>query len=119
MNATEFVDAIQKAVRDAAAKGVMSLIESPPGRRPSAELTSLSQWFNSLAESDKQHVRKVATLASDHATFGFLAVLDGARVIEEPADRGVLELRYTKSGKTVLLNDPKGEVLHELLQQPQ
>jgi hypothetical protein len=120
MNATRFVDAIQAEVRDAAARDVISLIERPPGRRPSPDLTSLSQWFNALSESDRRHVKSVALLASNLATFGFLAVLDGARIIEEPSDRGALELRYIKPGeKTVLLNDPEGEVLHELLRQPQ
>ena len=115
MNATEFVDVIQTEVRDAATADVLSLIERPPGKRPAGALVSLSQWFNGLPEHDKKRVREVAAMASAHATFGFLAVLDGARVIEGPEDRGVLELRYVKSGKSVVLNDPQGKALHELL----
>lgn len=116
MNATDFVDAIQTEVRDAAVSGVMSLIEQPPGRRPSPTLVSLSQWFSALTDADKQHIKEVVTLASDQTAFGFLAVLDGARVIENPPDRGMLELHWIKANQSVLLNDPKAEALHELLQ---
>jgi len=116
MNAAEFVDAIQTEVRDAAADGVMSLLECPPGRKPSPALVSLSQWFNALSDADKRRAREVAMMASDQATFGFLAVLDGVRVINDPPDRGILELRHITSFQSELLNDPNGELLHELLQ---
>lgn len=115
MNAEQFVDAIKTEVRDAATNGVISLIERPPGRRPSPNLVSLSQWFNELPMSDKQHVREVAAMASDQATFGMLTVLDGVRVIEDGADRGRLELRHIKGGESTLLNDLKGPQLHNLL----
>lgn len=117
MNAVEFVDAIRTEVRDAATQGVIALLEQPPGRRPSASLVTLSQWFANLSDEDKQCVCKIAAMASDQATFGILAVLDGVRVIEDGADRGTLDLRYLKDGKPTLLNDPNGPMLHELLRQ--
>ena len=53
MNAVEFVGAIQTAVRDAAANGVMSLLECLPGRKPSPTPVSFSQWFNTLSDDDR------------------------------------------------------------------
>lgn len=119
MNATDFVDAIRTEVRDAAVSDVMSLIEHPPGRRPSPALVSLSQWFNGLSDADKQQIRRAVEMASNHATFGFLAVLDGARSIENSTDRGAIELHFVKSNQSVLLNNPKGKALHELMQHPE
>ena len=118
MNAVEFVGAIQTAVRDAAANGVMSLLECLPGRKPSPTLVSFSQWFNTLSDDDRRRVREVAMMASDQATFGFFAVLDGVHVINDPPDRGRLELHRSRPTQSVLLNDRNGELLHELLQRP-
>jgi streptomycin 6-kinase len=116
MNANEFVDAVRSVVRDAATEDVMSLLERPPGRRPSAELVALSQWFNGLDDAAKQRVREVAAVASHHATFGMLAVIDGVRVIEDEGDRGAVELRYVKGSEFTVLNDPASRpLLHDLL----
>jgi hypothetical protein len=117
MNAAEFVAAIRSEVQDSATEEVMSLLQRPPGRRPAPALATLSQWFNGLSEADRQRVKEVAALASHQAVFGFLAVLDGARVIEDPADRGTLELRHVKAGQPTLLNGPSGPLLHDILQQ--
>lgn len=119
MNANDFVDAIRSEVRDAAAADVMTLLEHPPGRRPAPELVALSQWFATLSDADKRRIRGIASMASQHATFGFLAVLDGVRVIENDMDRGALELRYVKRDKETLLNDPNRPPLHDLLLHPQ
>jgi hypothetical protein len=114
MNSVKFVEVIHKEVRNAAIDGVMELLEQPPGRRPEAELVNLSNWFKSLAPDDKQRVKEVVVMASNQAVFGFFCVLDGVRVIENLEDRGVLELRYVKNKKTILLNDPDLMPLHDL-----
>jgi hypothetical protein len=115
MNAPDFVDAIRSEVRDAATQDVMSLLERPPGRRPVDNLVALSKWFNGLSDEDKKHAREIAAMASHQASFGFLAVLDGVRVIENAAVRGNLELRHVKDAESKLLNNPKGPLLHDLL----
>lgn len=117
MNTVEFVAAIKSEVQDSATDGTILNLERPPGRRPPPSLVFLSQWFNALTEADRQRVREVASLASHGAVFGFLAVLDGVRVIESGTDRGKLELRYVKGEESTLLNAPKGPLLHDLLQQ--
>lgn len=115
MNAEEFVDAIRSEVRDATVKDVLSLLKRPPGRKPAESLKSLSEWFNSLSENDRDQVREVAALASHHATFGLLAVLDGVRAIEDGDSGGKLELRHSRGRDSTFLNDPNGPLLHDLL----
>jgi hypothetical protein len=115
MTANEFVGALRTEVLDAAAQDVISLLEHPPGRQPDPGLVTLSSWFSSLPETDKQRVREVAKMASHQATFGVLAVFDGVRVIEDGADRGQLELRHIMGDVSTWLNDPSGPPLHELL----
>jgi len=117
MNAADFVDAIRSEVLKSSADGTISLLQRPPGRKPALELVSLSQWFNALPEVDKERVREVAVMSSHGAVFGFLAVLDGVRAIEDGADRGSLELRHIKGEDSTLLNDPSGPLLHDLLNQ--
>lgn len=117
MNASEFVTLIRSEVQDSAADGTILLLQRPPGRRPAPALVSLSQWFNALPEADRQRVREVADMASHGAVFGFLAVLDGARVIEDEPEKGTFELRYVKGERTTLLTDPSEPLLHDILQQ--
>lgn len=116
MNASEFITAIRSEVQESATDETMSLLQRPPGRRPATLLASLSQWFNALSEADRQGVREVAAMASHAAVFGFLAVLDGVRVIEDGPDKGTFELRYVKGEGTTLLNDPARPPLHDILQ---
>jgi hypothetical protein len=117
MNAAEFVAAIRTEVQDSAAEETISLLQRPPGRRPAPALVSLSQWFNSLPEADRQRIREVAAMASHAAVFGFLSVLDGVRVIEDESEKGTFDLRYVKGDQTTLLNAPTEPPLHDILQQ--
>jgi hypothetical protein len=113
MNNKEFVDAVRIAVRDGAASEVLSVLEKPPGRRPSEELSARSHWYNSLDNDQKRIVSDIIEDAVDRAIFGFLCVLDGARAFERTAEKGKLELRYVKD-QSILLNPPDGEMLHDL-----
>ena len=63
---------------------------------------------------DQKMVAHVAELAASQALFGALAVLDGARPIEDAIDKGSFELRYVKGGASTVLNDPAGDYLHDL-----
>ena len=44
MNGQEFVDVLKTVVRDSAAAGELTVLRSPPGRRPSSELVEQSIW---------------------------------------------------------------------------
>lgn len=114
MTSAEFVDRIKRAVYSPALEGTLSLLVSPPGRRPSSALVELSQWFNRLPADDQERVRQTIQLGVRGAVFGMLTTLDGARSILEPGETGSLELRYESDEGSVLLNDPTGEALHDL-----
>jgi hypothetical protein len=113
MNGKEFVELIRIVVRDGAASGVLSVLKTPPGRRPAAELRERSDWYNALDDYQKRMVLSVISDAVDRAVFGFLCVIDGVRAIDNGEKKGALELRYVKDG-SVLLNPPDGEMLHDL-----
>ena len=117
MTTTEFVEKIRQVVYNSTVTGCLSLMQKPPGRKPSPQLAALSQWFNQLSESDKGKVRDVIELAARQSVFGVFAVLDGVRQVEDTESKGILELRHLKDGQSQLLNDPNAEPLHDIFNQ--
>lgn len=113
MNSEEFIDGIKLSVRDATVTGGLRALAKPAGRRPRQDLVEMSNWFNGLTEQDKAMVGRVIEYTADLATFSFLAVLDGAAVIEESPDKGDLELYYVKDDERVRLNKPN-DPLHDI-----
>jgi hypothetical protein len=113
MDGQQFVDLLKLVVRDSAASQELSVLQNPPGRRPSQELLDRSKWYNSLADDKKKILSSIIMDVADRAVFGFLCVIDGARAIENHSQKGHLELHYIND-KSVVLNPPEGEALHEL-----
>jgi len=113
VNSEQFVEVIRAVVRDGAVSEALSVLKSPPGRRPSEELQERSIWYNSLDSDQKKMVSSVVLDAVNRAVFGFLCVIDGVRATENEDEKGTLELRYVKND-SVLLNPPDGKVLHEI-----
>jgi hypothetical protein len=77
MDAQQFVDSLRIVVRDGAASEELSVLHTPPGRRPSPDLQERSAWFNSLPDDQKRILSSVILDVADRAVFGFLCVLDG------------------------------------------
>ena len=115
MNAAEFVSGIKSEVQDSAVRETIDLLTQPPGRSPSLSLLSASAWFKSLSSEDQQQARQVLAIVSRSAVFGLLCVLDGVRTLEESNEKGIFELLYKNGADSILLNSPKGPMLHELL----
>lgn len=113
MDTQQFVDLLRIVVRDGAASEELSVLQSPPGRQPSADLQERSRWYDSLQDDQKKILSSIILDVADRTVFGFLCVLDGVRAIEDGPDKGHLELRYVKDNST-LLNPPEGEMLHDL-----
>ncbi|TPD98467.1 hypothetical protein [Stenotrophomonas indicatrix] len=111
MKAEEFVSAIQHYVLESAVENTISNLARPPGRRVASELSARSEWFNSLSDGEAEMLRAVARDAAHSAVFGFLAVLDGARVIDP--EKGTFELYHLGRQKS-LVNAP-GTDLHDML----
>ncbi|ENX42597.1 hypothetical protein [Acinetobacter sp. NIPH 2100] len=113
MNNEKFVDGLKLHVRDAAVSDIISKLKEPPGRRILPQIKLLSEWYKSLAEEDITKINSIIELTAHEVLFGVLAVLDGARVIDE--EKGQLELVYEIQDAKVRLNNPSEIGLHELL----
>lgn len=116
MKPSEFVDIINKIVREAAVADAISYLRNPPGLRPPQEVVTLSKWYNGLDASNQAMVERMMDMVARDTVFGFLAVLDGVRQVEGRGPKGHFELRFIKEGRTDVLNGPSGEMLHELLE---
>lgn len=117
MTPEEFINALRKVVLERCAKNTLAVIEKPPGRRPSTELLEANAWLETLSEADRTKLRTVASMAAHQAVFGVLAVLDGARVVEDTSEKGGFRLTFVKGGVEWELNPPDGVPLHDLLNQ--
>ena len=113
MDAEKFVGVLNTVVKDAAVEDTISILESPPGRRPDKELVELSEYYNAQSDDIKKIINKIIERVADDSLFGMLCVLDGVRVIEDDEDKGELVITYKKSkGKHVILNENKD--LHDI-----
>ena len=117
MTPEEFIVKIRQVVFESAINGTLSVIQKPPGRRPPENLVLLSQWFMQLSDAEKRIFTSAIALVAHQATFGMLAVLDGARQIDDGPEKGTIELRYLKNGQSVLLNGSNSAPLHDLFNQ--
>lgn len=79
MQTDEFIEAVYLAVYKTTIDGALRLLATPPGRRPHADLVDLSAWYNSLDERGREKVAGIVRLTADHAVFGMLSSIDGAR----------------------------------------
>jgi hypothetical protein len=118
MTPEEFVNALREVALERAVDSTLASIESPPGRHPRRELVEANIWYRSLAEEDRTRLRAVASMVAHQAVFGVLAVLDGARVVENTPDKGTFKLAFQKGEKEWPLNPPDGVPLHDLLNEP-
>lgn len=115
MDGQEFVSGLKKAVISSAVKSVTNNLEAPPGRSPVERLVLMSGFYKQLNPEQKDIIVSIIKEAVETTAFGLLCVLDGVRAIEDAEDKGVLSLYYEKDNDKVLLNDPNGEYLHDLL----
>jgi hypothetical protein len=111
MDSRDFVEAIKRYVRDAATEDTIANLRNPPGRRVPPEVRARSDWYNGLSEADAAHANSAIAAAAHAGLFGLLAVLDGARTIDDR--NGRFELIYVNDQR-VLLN-PQSIDLHDLL----
>lgn len=112
MNSQEFIESIKRHVMDAAVEDTIANLKSPPGRRVSPQERARSGWYNGLSDTELAHVNSAIVTAVHEGLFGLLAVLDGARMIDDA--KGRFELIYVTSQR-ILLNDPRAIGLHDLL----
>lgn len=103
MDSTSFISAIDLTVVNAAVEDVISVLESPPGRKPEDGLAKISAFYRRLNPEEKALVENIVRFSVKESTFGFLCVLDGVRAIENEPDKGELVLTY-KAGTSTRIN---------------
>jgi hypothetical protein len=116
MTAKEFIDALKVVVHDSAIRGMETTLRKPSGRHPAPSIVAVSNWFVSLSGENQEMVRSVIRHSVHSALFGVLTVLDGVLAIENRQDKGQLLLSFEDADGTVRLNDPHGEMLHDIYQ---
>lgn len=99
MTPEEFVNALREVVLTRAVDSTLSAIESPPGRRPRRDMVEANAWYQGLADLDRVQLRRVAAMVAHQAVFGLLAVLDGARVVEDTPVKGEFRLAFRKGSQ--------------------
>jgi hypothetical protein len=82
----QLIDGLKLAVHRTAIDSVVDVVNSPPGRRPRAELVELSEWYKSLDDYGREQVNEVVRLTADFAVLCMLAVLDGSLAISNEGD---------------------------------
>jgi hypothetical protein len=118
MTSEEFVNSLREVVLKTAVDSTLSAVQSPPGRRPRPELVEANAWYEKLSEQDRARLRHIASMVAHQAVFGVLAVLDGARVLEDTTEKGTFKLAFRKGSEEWELNPPGGVPLHDILNQP-
>lgn len=104
MNSNDFVVAIERYVGDTTIENTMSNLASPPGKLPGPSGIARAHWYNGLSAEDKAHLSSAVAEAVRTTIFGMLAVLDGARIIDD--GNGVFELTYVTEDMRTRLNPP-------------
>lgn len=115
MNAETFISAIKACVHDSAVYDVIESVKQPSGRKPAASELHLSDWYNALEESDKANVRAMVLHGVHSALFGFFAVLDGDRVIEDTPEKSDFLIIRRRDGTDEVISDPTNP-FHDLYQ---
>jgi hypothetical protein len=115
LNSEQFVEALKRHVRDAAIADTIAMLKDPPGRRVQSRQRKQSDWYNGLSAEGADHVNGAIAEAAHAALFGILAVIDGARKIDNEGGR--FELIYVEN-QPVVLNDRDSIGLHDLLNAP-
>ena len=115
MNSESFVLAVKKAVHDSAVADVVEAIMAPSGRRPPESELRLSVWYNGLSENDQRNVQAMVLHGVHAALFGFFAVLDGVRVIEDSEEKSDFAIVQRRGGVEHVITDA-AMPLHDIYQ---
>ena len=117
MDTELFVERIRESVRNSTVKEIETELLKSPDRHTPKGLVALHNWYLTLPAEDRPHVRNLVEHAIHSVTFHFLAVLDGVKTLEGEGEKGDFELYFVKHGKSVRINDPDKEFLHDLFNQ--
>ncbi len=111
MNDHEFLSKVDEHVKQSTVDDLIELFTSPPGRKPEQVLVDIATWRARLNDHDRGLLDTVIAESVRAALFGFFAVIDGARVIDENVDRFVIYAQDSQ-GNRVPVNDSASD-LHD------
>jgi hypothetical protein len=118
MKAEEFIKSIKVAVHDETVSSVFAELRKPAGRKPTSEKKELSDWFNSLDETDQQRVMLIIKETSSTAVFGLLCLFDGVRALNNNnTDRLKISVISEDSSSETKVHDGTPPFLHDLFLQ--
>jgi hypothetical protein len=117
MNSIDFIKIIKKTVYDTCIINCLKILEKPPGKKPKQDIVLLSNWFNNLADDEKNKVKSIIAMSAKDSIFGFLSVLDGVRQIENFDSKAKLELRFIDDQHVIIINSSEEDFLHDLFNQ--
>lgn len=113
MNSEEFVSNFTHRVYRSAIDSAITGLQGPAGRRPARDLVLASRWYLELEESDQRMVRWIIADAAHAASYGVLALIDGAR----PTGPQRYELAaMAHDGTRHVVNQEGEEDLHDIFQ---
>jgi hypothetical protein len=114
MDSHEFIFRIREIVRDAAISDTLTVINKPPGRKPSPDLIEATNWYRTLDADQRRNLAGVIALAIDYAVFGFFASSMGFALLKTIMSI-ITTSSYAMSGGTQrLLNSQDNEMLHDI-----
>lgn len=117
MTSEQFIEALRRVVLESAVDSTIVVLERPPGRRPERAAVETSTWYKGLSDQDRIMLKRALAMTAHHAVFGFLAVLDGVRVVEDDPEKGRFRLLFQKGTTELELNPVDGVPLHDILNQ--
>jgi hypothetical protein len=71
MTSEQFIVAIREVAERAAVRGVLNLLEAPPGRKPDSTLVALSRWFGALDDHDREQVKQILMMGADQTLYNY------------------------------------------------
>ena len=114
MKSEEFVSALKLVIAEQGCEDLIDLLEDPPGRSPRKENVENSHWYNSLAPSNQDYVKRIILEALDLSVFQMLCVLDHVTFLDDSEEKTTWKLYAIKDEETHLINNPDDEELHNL-----
>jgi hypothetical protein len=114
MEGEAFVLAMKRVIRDATSHAMISRLQNPTGREPSARTLRLASWYAALDEGHREMVKETVRATAEVALFSLCAVLDRSRPFDMPP-HGSLELYHVRDNQRHLVNDPTKQQLMDFV----
>lgn len=114
MDKDAFVSHLVAEICDGSAAGLLAHRENPVGRGVKPAQRELADWIRTRSEEDRARILFLMDDMLRHTVFGMLLMFDDADIYRDGEVAGTLRLEYRETDATSHLNEPKGEMLHDI-----